>query len=177
MSFCLKIEAAGLSFAARAVLATVAALVTEHQHEQIPARDVKACLALSEEAWASARDELYEAGVLFEAHDPTWDKELVSLMRGANILQNAIGHGGRPHAKHWAELTEQVFEEQGRTCLYCAAAPATTVDHVVPIIRGGSNHLANLVPACKSCNSSKGAKPFDEWWPTMERARRLGSAL
>lgn len=32
------------------------------------------------------------------------------------------------------------------------------IDHVVPLSRGGSNALDNLVPCCTSCNSSKGAR-------------------
>ncbi len=30
------------------------------------------------------------------------------------------------------------------------------IDHVVPLFRGGSNDLTNLVIACESCNKSKG---------------------
>lgn len=33
-----------------------------------------------------------------------------------------------------------------------------TIDHVHPVSRHGSNEIENLVLACKSCNSSKGAK-------------------
>jgi 5-methylcytosine-specific restriction endonuclease McrA len=44
----------------------------------------------------------------------------------------------------------------GARCHYCPA-PATTVDHVVPVARGGG-HAGNLVPACTSCNASKGAR-------------------
>lgn len=36
----------------------------------------------------------------------------------------------------------------------CDGAPATTVDHVVPVARGG-RHAGNLVPACAACNASK----------------------
>lgn len=49
-------------------------------------------------------------------------------------------------------------------CVYCGA-PATTVDHVVPLARNGLETESNLVPACGSCNSSKGAKLLAEWDP------------
>lgn len=32
---------------------------------------------------------------------------------------------------------------------------ATTKDHKIPLIRGGTNHPSNLQPACRECNSSK----------------------
>lgn len=47
-------------------------------------------------------------------------------------------------------------------CVYCLA-PATQRDHVVPLIAGGTNDIDNIVPACKSCNSSKNAKPLLVW--------------
>lgn len=49
-------------------------------------------------------------------------------------------------------------------CVYCGAE-ARTVDHVVPLARGGLEVEANLVPACASCNGSKGAKLLQEWDP------------
>lgn len=36
-----------------------------------------------------------------------------------------------------------------------------TVDHVKPVVRGGTNDPDNLVPCCRRCNSSKGAKSTD----------------
>jgi hypothetical protein len=50
----------------------------------------------------------------------------------------------------------------GVTCAYCGA-PAWTMDHVIPRSRGGSDDASNLVPACKKCNSSKGARTPEEW--------------
>ncbi len=51
-------------------------------------------------------------------------------------------------------------------CYYCGklVSPGDlTMDHVVPLIRGGRSTKANLVPACKECNvKKKYLLPF-EW--------------
>lgn len=46
---------------------------------------------------------------------------------------------------------------QGR-CHYCGGTfppSELTMDHLVPIIRGGKSTRGNVVPACKDCNNSK----------------------
>ena len=43
-------------------------------------------------------------------------------------------------------------------CYYCGKTgkPAElTMDHLVPIVRGGKSTQGNVVPACKDCNSKK----------------------
>jgi 5-methylcytosine-specific restriction endonuclease McrA len=59
----------------------------------------------------------------------------------------------------------------GFRCWMCSK-PATTVDHVKPLARGGYNCLSNLRPACKSCNCSKRHRwPFDtRLWCLVGRA-------
>lgn len=47
-----------------------------------------------------------------------------------------------------------VIPVEGQLCSYCGAV-ATSLDHVTPIANGGATTEDNLVPACKSCNSSK----------------------
>jgi len=42
-------------------------------------------------------------------------------------------------------------------CAYCFKRRRLTVDHCDPISRGGTNDPSNLVMACRSCNSAKGA--------------------
>lgn len=54
------------------------------------------------------------------------------------------------------------WQEQNLPCFYCEDFP-TTVDHVVPLIHGGTNYQENLVPCCRPCNSSKGDKLLNEW--------------
>lgn len=53
---------------------------------------------------------------------------------------------------------------RGKPCTYCDAREATSWDHIVPKSRGGEDVRSNLVPACQSCNSSKGALTPHEWW-------------
>jgi 5-methylcytosine-specific restriction endonuclease McrA len=51
----------------------------------------------------------------------------------------------------------------GHACAYCGG-PFESLDHVKPIALGGLHILANIRPACRSCNSKKGAKPPRKWF-------------
>lgn len=44
-------------------------------------------------------------------------------------------------------------------CAYCGERRPLTIEHVVPISLGGPHTASNIIPACLSCNSSKGARP------------------
>lgn len=51
-------------------------------------------------------------------------------------------------------------------CHYCGAKVASkdlTLDHVVPLVRGGRSTRGNCVPACKECNSRKQSLLPMEW--------------
>jgi 5-methylcytosine-specific restriction endonuclease McrA len=47
----------------------------------------------------------------------------------------------------------------GYRCAYCRQQKPLTQDHVIPVSKGGPHTASNIVPACRSCNSSKGANP------------------
>ncbi|CAH8360789.1 unnamed protein product [Eruca vesicaria subsp. sativa] len=48
------------------------------------------------------------------------------------------------------------------TCQYCSSRENLTIDHVIPISRGGEWTWQNLVAACSRCNSKKGHKTVEE---------------
>jgi len=51
-------------------------------------------------------------------------------------------------------------------CYYCrttVGVRALTMDHLVPLGRGGRSVRGNLVPACKACNDRKKALLPIEW--------------
>lgn len=50
----------------------------------------------------------------------------------------------------------------GNKCLCCGRSDvALTVDHVVPVSKGGTSNIDNLQPLCLSCNSKKQDKIID----------------
>lgn len=51
-----------------------------------------------------------------------------------------------------------VFERDDHACRYCGADSDLSIDHVIPVSRGGSNDPENLVAACLPCNLQKGAR-------------------
>lgn len=66
---------------------------------------------------------------------------------------------------------DRLFQEQDGLCFYCQQLMVLdvdtsgnprlcTVDHVLPLSRGGDNSPENLVAACRACNQWKG-----NWYP------------
>ena len=64
--------------------------------------------------------------------------------------------------KHAREKLRDRWKRQQKSCAYCPN-PADTIDHVVPLVRGGTNYEGNLAPACRRCNSSKSGYTVVEW--------------
>jgi 5-methylcytosine-specific restriction endonuclease McrA len=62
-------------------------------------------------------------------------------------------------------------------CHYCGGAfppSELTMDHLVPIIRGGKSTQGNVVVACKECNNRKGYLLPLEWEEYLESVRKEG---
>lgn len=51
-------------------------------------------------------------------------------------------------------------------CFYCEERfkpSELTMDHLVPLVRGGKSKKGNLVPSCKECNNKKKNRLAFEW--------------
>ncbi|GAB4344461.1 MAG: HNH endonuclease [Desulfobulbaceae bacterium] len=63
-------------------------------------------------------------------------------------------------------------------CYYCGrkVGPANlTMDHVIPLGRGGRSTKDNLVPSCKECNTRKKSSLPVEWEEYLESLDRKTS--
>lgn len=62
------------------------------------------------------------------------------------------------------EWQEKIIQYSGR-CAYCGKiGEALTEDHIIPLSRGGTDFIDNIVPACHPCNSSKHNSLVEEWF-------------
>jgi len=43
----------------------------------------------------------------------------------------------------------------GKKCVKCCSIERVEIDHIKPLSKGGTNHIDNLQPLCKNCNSRK----------------------
>lgn len=85
-----------------------------------------------------------------------------NALREHSALRRAreVGAEGSVSRAEWEELKDQF----GRRCLSCGRTEnetLLTLDHVVPLSRGGSNTIENAQPLCRPCNSSKGVTALD----------------
>lgn len=69
------------------------------------------------------------------------------------------GNGG----SHTPEERAAKFARLGNRCFYCGASGRLTADHDLPIARGGTDNIANILPACRSCNCRKRTRTAPEF--------------
>jgi len=53
---------------------------------------------------------------------------------------------------------KNVMIRDGYTCQYCGSKKDLTIDHIIPISRGGKSNFENCVAACRTCNIKKGGR-------------------
>lgn len=66
-----------------------------------------------------------------------------------NYFNNRCAYCGMVEKEHIKTFGEQLHQE-----------------HFIPLSKGGEYTHNNIIPACKSCNSSKNSMDFFEWYPS-----------
>lgn len=79
--------------------------------------------------------------------------------------------GARYQLRDWQAMCDWF----GDACLCCHSSAPITVDHVIPLARGGTNTIENLQPLCDKCNKSKGARRATDYRNPVQLAQFLAS--
>ena len=110
-----------------------------------------------------------------------WKRELQPLAkkdtrresdrRSRDWRREMIGESGEDAVTHTD--IETLREIQRNKCYYCGTSidDCEQVDHLEPLVYGGSNGLSNIMLACPTCNRSKYTFSESEFW--RRRRRRV----
>jgi 5-methylcytosine-specific restriction endonuclease McrA len=88
-----------------------------------------------------------------------WAKKHPEKERFWSILDNARRRGAK--GSFTFEEWEELKKRYNYTCPMCGRKEPEiklTVDHIVPISKGGTNDISNIQPLCLECNLKKGTK-------------------
>jgi 5-methylcytosine-specific restriction endonuclease McrA len=70
------------------------------------------------------------------------------------------------------EEWEALLVEHTGHCAYCGSTERIDADHRMPLYRGGSNLIANILPACRHCNRRKHRRTEEEFRALLQSERR-----
>jgi len=88
--------------------------------------------------------------------------DLVHIQKNRRRARLA-GAVGSYSVQEWLALLESF----GGKCGYCGSEVGIHPEHRQPLSRGGSNDIANIIPACRPCNSWKNVKTEAEFRAVM----------
>ena len=71
------------------------------------------------------------------------------------------------------ELREKIYARDGRNCIECGKTNwKLTIDHLIPIDKGGTNDEWNLATMCEKCNSEKSNLIIDKFVRLAEKLKQ-----
>lgn len=59
-------------------------------------------------------------------------------------------------------IAARVYRRDNFACQHCETTSELTIDHIIPVARGGSDEPDNLQVLCRTCNGTKGARAWED---------------
>lgn len=105
--------------------------------------------------WRAANPEKQRAARLrWEAANPERVAHYLAKWRARRR-----GNGGSHTLAEWRVKCASF----GHLCAYCCEPKPLTRDHDIPLSRGGTDDIMNIIPACRLCNSKKRTRTAAEF--------------
>jgi 5-methylcytosine-specific restriction endonuclease McrA len=117
--------------------------------------------------WEANRDAQYEVNRQWRDANPERYAEMLRDWGTRNRTRRSEYRARRRARKANGFLSERdwsrLVNRLGGRCFYCGSAEPMTIDHIIPLARGGRHTIGNVIPACLSCNCSKQDRLIVEW--------------
>lgn len=84
-----------------------------------------------------------------------------------NALKSQKRRARRANCETLKISKKDMLRIYNQNCSFCGTKEDITLDHIIPISRGGRHSIGNLQSLCRSCNSSKKDKTIMEWRVTV----------
>lgn len=89
-------------------------------------------------------------------------KNALILKKESELFQESKNDLMKERRKQFGDKRAMIYlsliERDGNKCNMCHSLEYLSIDHIIPLSKGGSDDLTNLQILCRSCNSSKGDK-------------------
>lgn len=60
-----------------------------------------------------------------------------------------------PRIKIPPEVRQYILNRDNHKCQHCSSTQKLEIDHIIPLVQGGTNDLSNLQTLCLTCNRQK----------------------
>jgi 5-methylcytosine-specific restriction endonuclease McrA len=126
--------------------------------------------------WDANRERQYEINKAWRDANPERNRNMIEGWHRRNPTKMAEYRARRVAWEQSGYISERdwrrLCRRYGDRCAYCRAALPLTMDHVVPLVRGGQHAIGNILPACLPCNCSKQDRLLVEWRAGKPARRR-----
>lgn len=86
-----------------------------------------------------------------------------ALRRSRNHNYHAAKRSGLPAGEQVHEFVHFVYTAKRCPCYWCGRPRIATIEHLLPLSRGGRHELDNVQAACWECNNLKNSRTVEEY--------------